>query len=133
MTSSLLARMRVITIPVDADKFTCDDATDDDDANECDMMMMMMMMTMLVLMATTLMPLTCAYDTDDRYEGPLLRPLLEDRLRDSTQKFDTMHLVDFRLDRQDSRTERGWCRVQGDGGTTVGYGRACAFHLILKA
>ncbi|CAM9980350.1 unnamed protein product, partial [Laminaria digitata] len=30
------------------------------------------------------------------YEGPLLRPLLEERLRDSTQKFDTMHLVDFR-------------------------------------
>ena len=52
MTSSLLARMRVITIPVDADKFTCDDATDDDDANECDMMMMMMMMmTMLVLLS----------------------------------------------------------------------------------
>lgn len=31
-----------------------------------------------------------------RYEESLLRPLLEERLRDSTRKFDTIHLVDFR-------------------------------------
>ncbi|CAM9674725.1 unnamed protein product [Ectocarpus sp. 12 AP-2014] len=30
------------------------------------------------------------------YEEPLLRPLLAERLRGSTEKFDTIHLVDFR-------------------------------------
>lgn len=37
---------------------------------------------------------------DDRYEEPLLRPLLQERLRDSTRKFDTIHLVDFRCDHE---------------------------------
>lgn len=43
----------------------------------------------------------CRADDDDmpsmrRYEEPLLRPLLAERLRGSTEKFDTIHLVDFR-------------------------------------